>query len=62
MERVIAVYARENGQGMAFDVPRAMSAPASPPAEPVLQVAPPVPEPPEPPKPSAERPKLTRVK
>jgi stringent starvation protein B len=62
MERVIAVYARENGQGMAFDVPRAMSAPASPPAEPVLQVAPPAPEPPEPPKPSAERPKLTRVK
>jgi stringent starvation protein B len=62
MERVIAVYARENGQGMAFDVPRAMSAPASPPAEPVLQVAPPAPEPPEPPKPSADRPKLTRVK
>jgi len=62
MERVIAVYARENGQGMAFDVPRAMSAPAPQPVEPVLQVAPPAPEPPEPPKPSAERPKLTRVK
>ncbi len=62
MGRVIAVYARENGQGMAFDVPRAMSAPASQPAGPVLQVAPPAPEPPEPPKPSAERPKLTRVK
>ena len=62
MGRVIAVYARENGQGMAFDVPRAMSAPASQPAEPVLQVAPPASEPPEPPKPSAERPKLTRVK
>jgi len=63
MGRVIAVYARENGQGMAFDVPRAMSAPASQPAEPVLRVAPPAPpEPPEPPKPSADRPKLTRVK
>ncbi len=62
MGRVIAVYARENGQGMAFDVPRAMSAPAAQPAEPVLQVAPPAPEPPEPPKPSADRPKLTRVK
>ncbi len=62
MERVVAVYARENGQGMAFDVPRAMSAPGPQPVEPVLQVAPPAPEPPEPPKPSAERPKLTRVK
>jgi len=62
MERVVAVYARENGQGMAFDVPRAMSAPGPQSVEPVLQVAPPAPEPPEPPKPAAERPKLTRVK
>ncbi len=61
MGRVIAVYARENGQGMAFEVPRAMAAPApravQGPAQP-----PPVPEPPEPPKPASDRPRLTRVK
>jgi stringent starvation protein B len=67
MARVIAVYARENGQGMAFEVPRAMSAPAPadvPPPRPVVPVAetPPLPEPPEPPKPATDRPKLTRVK
>ncbi len=71
MSRVIAVYARENGQGMAFEVPRAMSAPGAqtPPVREVgpTQVAPPSqdspspPEPPEPPKP-ADRPKLTRIK
>jgi len=68
MGRVIAVYARENGQGMAFEVPRAMSEPALVPpalreAGPV-QVAPPSPEPPEPPEPPkpADRPKLTRIK
>ena len=69
MGRVIAVYARENGQGMAFEVPRAMSAPAPAAAAPVaLQAVVPAPEapapgePPEPPKPSADRPRLTRVK
>ena len=58
--RVIAVYARENGQGMAFEVPRAMSEPAPP----VVEAVPgaPAPETPEPPKPPAERPKLTRIK
>jgi stringent starvation protein B len=61
MAQVIAIYARENGQGMAFEVPRAMSAPAPHPAEPVAQGEP-VNEPPEPPKPTAERPRLTRVK
>lgn len=60
MGRVIAVYARENGQGMAFDVPRAMSQPGPRAVEgPVIE---PAPEPPQPPKPSADRPKLTRVK
>jgi stringent starvation protein B len=63
MGQVIAVYARENGQGMAFEVPRAMSAPApeaaaAPAVEPT--------EPPKPaserPKPASERPKLTRIK
>ena len=63
MAQVIAVYARENGQGMAFEVPRAMSAPA-----PALRTAgpqaqdEPAPEPPEPPKPTSDRPRLTRVK
>ncbi len=71
MGRVVAVYARENGQGMAFEVPRAIDAPASP--APALrevgpvQVAPPAtdtPAPPEPPEPTkpADRPKLTRIK
>lgn len=58
MARVVAVYARENGQGMAFEVPRALHAPAT--GEPAI--APPPETPPEPPRPSAERPKLTRVK
>lgn len=69
MVRVIAVYARENGQGMAFEVPRAMSAPApaeaaARPAELVSVAPPPAAEPPEPPTPPkpADRPKLTRIK
>ena len=65
MAQVIAVYARENGQGMAFEVPRAMSLPPAPPAEPAVAVAvdaAPAAEPPAPPKPSPERPKLTRIK
>jgi stringent starvation protein B len=69
MGRVVAVYARENGQGMAFEVPKAISAPAAPvqsaPAPGPALVPPagtPVPIEPEPPKPAAERPRLTRVK
>jgi len=62
MGQVIAIYARENGQGMAFEVPRAMSAPAAPRAlEPAAEAAA-ASEPPERPKPSSERPKLTRIK
>jgi stringent starvation protein B len=63
MAQVIAIYARENGQGMAFEVPRAMSAPATVPdgAGPQAQGEP-APEPPEPPKPTSDRPRLTRVK
>ncbi len=65
--RVIAVYARENGQGMAFEVPRGEQ-PASTPAPdgargalvPVSPAPGPTPEP-TPPKPG-DRPKLTRVK
>ena len=69
MERVIAIYARENGQGMAFEVPRAPSAPApvqtvAPQEVSPMQVVPPSPEPPKPPEPPrpADRPKLTRIK
>jgi len=63
MGRVIAVYARENGQGMAFEVPRAMSQPGPRAVEgPVIEPQPPAPEPPQPPKPAADRPRLTRVK
>lgn len=61
VDHVVAIYARENGQGMAFEVPRAMGEaaprPAAAPAQAVSAV-----EPPEPPKPAPERPKLTRVK
>jgi len=62
MGRIVAVYARENGQGMAFEVPRALSAPAPSEAEPDAQPAPETPQPPQPTKPATERPKLTRVK
>lgn len=61
MGQVIAVYARENGQGMAFEVPRAMSAPALPAVGAAAEAAPAV-EPREPPRPTSERPKLTRIK
>lgn len=61
MAQVIAIYARENGQGMAFEVPRAMSAAAPTAAGPVAGAGP-AGEPPEPPKPAPERPRLTRIK
>jgi stringent starvation protein B len=57
--RVVAVYARENGQGMAFEVPRAMTVPA--PAAESPAAAPP-PAAPEPARTAPERPKLTRIK
>jgi stringent starvation protein B len=61
--QVIAIYARENGQGMAFEVPRALSAPGPREAQADAQpAAPAAPEPPEPPRPSTDRPKLTRIK
>jgi stringent starvation protein B len=76
VDHVVAIYARENGQGMAFPVPT--EAPASAPAadaagasdrglrlastegEAVPPEAPP--EPPEPPSPGAPRPSLKRIK
>ena len=75
MERVIAIYARENGQGMAFPMGAAPLAGNTP--APLVAVSPPqamadskvvqlVPadddEPPPPPKPQGTRPSLTRVK
>ena len=77
VERVIAVYARETGHGMAFDVPRAAPAGTESGAEsedvktlpgpPVALVSVRAPdnnepnEPPTPPRPG-DRPKLTRIK
>jgi stringent starvation protein B len=74
VDKVIAVYARENGQGMAFDVPRTASGPEAPRPEAAalapVALAPvgsstaetndPV-EPPPPPR-AGDRPRLTRVK
>jgi len=54
LERVVAVYARENGQGMAFDVPVATASPS-----PSNDVPP---DPDRPAKPTGDRPKLTRIK
>jgi stringent starvation protein B len=75
IDRVLAVYARENGQGMAFEAPPALAAPAATAAEEVgsaaerpalvaVESAPlvqPEGEPPPAPK-SGERPRLTRIK
>jgi stringent starvation protein B len=70
VERVLAIYARENGQGMAFPASTAdaevEATPAPAPAEPVLRLAavepssPPPDEPP--PEPGSPRPALKRVK
>lgn len=77
IERVIAIYARENGQGMAFDVPRpqlpagasptaADSARAAGPLLPATPLPAPAGDGTRPPTPGAprpgERPRLTRVK
>jgi stringent starvation protein B len=73
VDHVVAIYARENGQGMAFpapagSVPTAPHAPAAPVAErPSLRLAtqePPAPQPPEndPSDPGGGRPALKRVK
>ena len=50
--RVVAIYARENGQGMAFPPPERESAQAQSEQQP----------PPEPPPPGSSRPALKRVK
>ncbi len=57
IEAVSAIYARENGQGMAFEVG---AAPEAADAGPVEGEGPSTPEPP--PEPSPPRPRLTRIK
>ncbi|MFN7572193.1 MAG: ClpXP protease specificity-enhancing factor [Betaproteobacteria bacterium] len=77
IERVVAIYARENGQGMAFEPPQALAAAVQ---EPAAEVAVPravegpserpalvpvegaAPGEPAPPPKGGERPRLTRVK
>jgi len=49
MDNVVAIYAKETGNGMAFDVTKAPEEEAPEPSS-------------EPPKPTGGRPKLTRVK
>jgi stringent starvation protein B len=40
VDRVVAIYARENGQGMAFPVPiEAPATPATPPPDPVIKLS-----------------------
>jgi stringent starvation protein B len=62
VERVSAIYARENGAGMAFEVSGAEDDPDTEPMD--AGVAEPVAEepPPEPPRPEAGRPWLQRIK
>ena len=64
IERVMAIYARENGQGMAFPVADETDAAPAPAPAPVLAAAPDAPEDPMPPASpsSGQRPSLKRVK
>ena len=76
VDHVIAIYARENGQGMAFPVPTSTAADAEPPSRPApgmaargLRLATTEPEPPpDPPQPpdsppaGPQRPSLKRIK
>lgn len=66
VDAVAAIYARENGQGMAFDVEPVVTESAAPlaSAQSVESSSPPVTESPEPtePKPSGGRSHLTRIK
>ncbi len=59
--RVAAIYARENGAGMAFEVETADAA-GSVPLVPLAIAQPPDEPPPEPPRPEGGRPKLQRIK
>lgn len=59
--RVVAIYARENGAGMAFEIESADAA-GSVPLVPVAVAQPSDEPPPEPPRPEGGRPKLQRIK
>lgn len=64
IEQVAAIYARENGAGMAFDVDAKVSVVAEEEAEPASEAASgqAPEETPEPPRPEGGRPKLQRIK
>lgn len=61
IDRVAAIYARENGAGMAFEIDSEKGAAEQLGEEMPVQPETP-PEPPEPPKPEGGRPKLQRIK
>ena len=60
VDQVIAIYSRENGAGMAFEIDGEASPADAEPAAEVSEV--PADEPPEPPRPEGGRPKLQRIK
>ncbi|HZX31238.1 MAG TPA: ClpXP protease specificity-enhancing factor [Rhodocyclaceae bacterium] len=63
IERVAAIYARENGAGMAFEIDGEKGASEQPGEEPAaIEAQTPPEEPPEPPRPEGGRPKLQRIK
>jgi stringent starvation protein B len=63
IDRVAAIYARENGAGMAFEIDEEKGAAEQPGEEHIAGLLPEEPpEPPEPPKPEGGRPKLQRIK
>lgn len=60
--RITAVYARENGAGMAFELDDETAVAADAEDSPASPESTPPDEPPEPPRPDAGRPKLQRIK
>lgn len=62
VDRVAAIYARENGAGMAFEIDAEKGAAEQPGEEPAIAPDTSPEEPPEPPKPEGGRPKLQRIK
>ena len=60
VENVAAIYSRENGQGMAFEIATPKGQPAEAPEPAIVGAGPTSPD--EPPKPAPGRPHLTRIK
>ena len=60
VDQVIAIYSRENGAGMAFEIDGEASLAEAEPAAEVVEAS--AEEPPEPPRPERGRPKLQRIK